>query len=115
MRAYPVAEWRTLRGQGLSYLAIAVRYGVSETTVRYRVGPPSTWARNAQAKRAWDNRHEQEQAIQIKASKGLAHCQRCGIILERSGCIGHGDDTPDAGYCWDCRERGYDRSHADES
>jgi hypothetical protein len=31
-------------------------------------------------------------------------CQRCGIILERSGCIGHTDDSPDAGVCWACRE-----------
>lgn len=32
------------------------------------------------------------------------HCDRCGIILTRSGDDKHANDRPDAGRCWSCRE-----------
>lgn len=31
-------------------------------------------------------------------------CDRCGILLERSGDDRHANDKPDAGRCWMCRE-----------
>jgi len=97
---YPVSAWRELREQGLSYRAIARQYGVSQDTVlRWLAGHvKSPHARQRAQARA--ERHFAD----VRASKHLARCQRCGIILERSGCIGHDNDRPDAVYCWTCRE-----------
>lgn len=98
--ASPLADWRELRAQGLSYHAIARQYGVCQDTVRRWLAGrvKSQHARQ----RATD--HEREYGALIRATKHMPRCQRCGIILERSGCIGHANDRPDAGICWACRE-----------
>jgi hypothetical protein len=41
-----------------------------------------------------------------KKAPHAPRCDKCGIVLTRSGDDGHKEnDAPDAGRCWDCRDR----------
>ena len=93
-----VAEWQRLRDTGLSYEAIARQTGTSYTTV-------SEWLRGERVFRPVGEKEEARVRCDriARESKHLKRCQCCGIILQRSGCIGHAGDRPGAGYCWACR------------
>ena len=98
-REHPVAEWKRLHDEdGLTYAAIAAQYHVGCSTVK-------DWCRGYERRRNQSSEQRLEAFHDmIRASKHLSRCERCGIILERSGCIGHANDRPDAHYCWACRD-----------
>ena len=95
-----VEQWREWREQGLTYDRIAELAGTSYTTV-------SEWCRGVRTFVVVVEKEEARVRCDriARASKHMPRCEVCGIILERSGCIGHADDRPTARICWACREQ----------